>query len=111
MPGKFLVASSNNYTVRAIDIALKDEKHTPIIASDGLEVVDLTLDQKPNAVFIGVDLPGLEGLDVARALRALDPTEHMPIIFLAENAAFATANRVGKVQADQPAWKFVFHIW
>lgn len=89
MPGKFLVSSSNNYTVRAIEIALKDEKHIAIVAADGLETIDLALDQTPNAVFIGVDLPGLEGLDVARALRALDPTEHMPIVFLAENAAEA----------------------
>ncbi len=85
MPGKFLVASANNYTVRAIEIALKDEKHTPILARDGLEAVDLALDNKPNAVFLGVELAGLEGLDVARALRALDPTEHVPVVFLAEN--------------------------
>jgi two-component system, cell cycle response regulator len=85
MPGKFLVASANTYTVRAIEIALKDEKHTPIIARDGLEAVDLALDHQPNAVFLGVELAGLEGLDVGRALRALDPTEHVPIVFLAEN--------------------------
>lgn len=89
MPGKFLVASANNYTVRAIEIALKDEKHTPVIARDGLEAVDLALDHHPNAVFLGVELAGLEGLDVARALRALDPTEHVPIVFLAENTAEA----------------------
>lgn len=85
MPGKFVIASMNQYTVRAAQIALQDEKHTVITARDGLEAVDLALDQEPNAVFIGVNLPGLEGLDVARALRALDPTEHMPIVFLAEN--------------------------
>lgn len=97
MPGKFLVASSNNYTVRAIEIALKDEKHTTIVARDGLEAVDLTLDNTPNAVFIGVNLSGLEGLDVARSLRALDPTEHMPIIFLAENAQEAKRVREARL--------------
>ncbi len=85
MPGKFVIASLNPYTVRAVQIALQDEKHTVIVAQDGLEAVDLALDQQPNGVFIGVLLPALEGLDVARALRALDPTEHMPIVFLAEN--------------------------
>ncbi len=89
MAGKFLVASSNNYTVRAIDIALKEDKHTIVIARDGLETVDLALDNTPNAVFLGVEVAGLEGLDVARALRALDPTEHVPIVFLAENQAEA----------------------
>lgn len=85
MAGKFLVASSNNYTVRAIEIALKEDKHTIVVARDGLETVDFALDSTPNAVFLGVELAGLDGLDVARALRALDPTEHMPMIFLAEN--------------------------
>lgn len=89
MPGKFLVASNNTYTVRAIEIALKDEKHTPILARDGLEAVDLALDNRPNAVFLGVELAGLEGLDVARALRALDPTEHVPVVFLAESSGEA----------------------
>lgn len=89
MTGKFLVASSNTYTVRAIEIALKEDKRTIVIARDGLEAVDLALDRTPNAVFLGVELPGLAGLDVARALRALDPTEHMPIIFLAESPAEA----------------------
>ncbi len=86
MPGKFIVASLNNYTVRAVQIALEEDKHAVVVARDGLEAVDLALDQQPNAVFIGVNLPALEGLDVARALRALDPTEHMPLVFLAENA-------------------------
>ena len=86
MAGKFLVASFNTYTVRAVQIALEEEQHTVVVAQDGLEAVDLSLDKHPHAVFIGVSLPGLEGLDVARALRALDPTEHMPIVFLAENA-------------------------
>ncbi len=101
MPGKFLIASSNNYTVRAIEIALKEEKHTTIVARDGLEAVDLTLDHAPNAIFIGVDLPGLEGLDVARSLRALDPTEHMPIVFLAENAAEAKKVRDAKLSLTE----------
>ena len=89
MAGKFLVASSNNYTVRAIEIALKEDKHTIVVARDGLETVDLALDSTPNAIFLGVELAGLDGLDVARALRALDPTEHMPMVFLAENPAEA----------------------
>ncbi len=86
MPGKFVVASSNEFTVRAVQIALQEEQHTTIVARDGLEAVDLSLDRGPNAVFLGVGLPGLEGLDVARSLRALDPTEHVPVVFLAENA-------------------------
>ncbi len=85
MPGLFLVASGNAFTVRAVEIALKEQKETTIVARDGFEAVDLALDRAPHGVFLGLNLDGLEGLDVARSLRALDLTEHVPIIFLAEN--------------------------
>jgi diguanylate cyclase (GGDEF)-like protein len=85
MAGKFLIASTNNAVVREAQAALSAEQHEGIVATDGLEVVDLALDQRPDAIFLGVHLAGLDGLDVARALRAIGQTEHMPIIFLAEN--------------------------
>jgi diguanylate cyclase (GGDEF)-like protein len=85
MPGKFLIASSSEPTMRALRLALRDDRHTITMAHDGLEVVDLALDRQPNAIFLGVHLPGLDGLDVARSLRALGPTERIPLVFLAEN--------------------------
>lgn len=85
MAGKFLIASNDNFTIRALQIALRDDHHATIVARDGLEAVDLALDRGPNGIFLGMELQGLTGLDVARALRALDPTEHVPILFLAQN--------------------------
>lgn len=85
MVAKILIASENSATVRASQDALRGESYQVIVAADGLEAVDLALDQHPNVVLLGVNLAGLKGLDVARALRALDPTEHVPIIFLAQS--------------------------
>jgi len=82
---RFLVASENAVTVRDVQGALRGEQCEVIVATDGLEAVDLALDRRPDAILLGVHLGGLAGLDVARALRALDPTEHVPIVFLAEN--------------------------
>lgn len=85
MAGKILVASENGASVRQVQAALRGDPHEIVVAVDGLEAVDLALDKRPDVVFLGVNLVGLGGLDVARALRALDPTEHVPIIFLAQN--------------------------
>ena len=85
MPGRFLVASEDGTTVREVQAALRGEQHQIVVATDGLEAVDLALDQRPHVILLGLHLAGLAGLDVARALRALDPTEHVPIIFLAQN--------------------------
>ena len=83
MARKFLVASENESLVRETQTALRDAQHQVIVAADGLEAVDLALDRRPDAILLGLRLAGLSGLDVARALRAFDPTEHVPIIFLA----------------------------
>ncbi len=85
MAGKFLIASKHRTTMQAIQTALEAEHHAVLSAPNGLAVVDLALDQKPNAIYLGIALGGLNGLDTARALRALALTENVPIIFLAEN--------------------------
>ncbi|MBM3128576.1 MAG: diguanylate cyclase [Chloroflexi bacterium] len=89
MAGKFLIASNNRATVNALKKALQAERHRVVTAPNGLVVVDTALDSKPNAIFLGVALRGLSGLDAARALRSLAPTANVPIIFLAQNRAEA----------------------
>ncbi|MCI0475456.1 MAG: diguanylate cyclase, partial [Anaerolineales bacterium] len=73
----------------ALKKALQAERHRVVTAPNGLVAVDTALDQKPNAIFLGIALGGLNGLDAARALRSLAPTANVPIIFLAENRSEA----------------------
>ncbi len=82
---RFLVALEKDSTARDVQSALQGEQNQVIFAEDGLEAVDLALDKRPDVILLGIRLTGLRGLDVARALRALNPTEHVPIIFLAQN--------------------------
>ncbi len=90
MAGKFLIASKNRKTVGVIENALKSDRHKVFITPSGMETIDLALDKQPNAIFLSVALKDLNGLETARALRSLTPTENVPIIFLAENAEQAT---------------------
>lgn len=87
MAGKFIVASKNHATTKTVEKALKEDRHQVVVVADGVALVDQALEKKPNAIFLGVVLAGsMTGLDAARALRTLTPTENVPIIFLAENA-------------------------
>lgn len=89
MPGKFLVASKRRATVHLLMQALQAERHRLVHASNSQALVDAALAHKPNAIFLGVTLQGTDGIQVARALRALAPVANIPIIFLAENRAQA----------------------
>ena len=85
MVRKFLIALENNALAQELQAALYTAQHEVIVATDGLEAVDLALDRRPDVILLGLRLAGLGGLDVARSLRALDLTEHVPIMFLAAN--------------------------
>ncbi len=93
---RFLLAHPDASVLREVERALSDQHHDLRSAKDGLDAIDRALDEKPDAVILGVDLHGLSGLDAARALRALEPTKRIPILFIAENARQALAvNRSG----------------
>jgi diguanylate cyclase (GGDEF)-like protein len=86
MAAKFLVAHTDMLTVHTLEAALRDEHHNLRVAYEGLDTIDRALDEKPDAIVMGYRLPGLPALDVARALRALEPTKRIPILILADTA-------------------------
>lgn len=94
MPELFLIACGKESTASAVQAALHENQLNTIIARDGLQALDLALDRSPSAIFLDTGLAKVDAIQVARALRALDPTEHVPIIFLAETQA--EAERVTK---------------
>ncbi len=101
MCAKFLIAHPDAFTTRALEIALRDEHHNARVTREGLDAIDRALDEKPDAIILGIDLPGLNGLDVARALRALEPTREIPILFLARDSEeAATVSQLGLPLVD-----------
>lgn len=80
-----LVALGDDISYRIVELALREMRHNVNRARDGLSVIDQTLDHRPDGIIIGMDLPELNGLDVARALRALELTRRIPMLFIAQN--------------------------
>lgn len=83
---KFLLAHPDSTTLKALQQALRDLHYDVGVTLEGLDAIDRTLDEKPDALVLGFDLHGLSGLDAARALRAIEPTKDIPILFVAENS-------------------------
>lgn len=52
------------------------------VAADGAQGLRLIRALAPNLVICDVNMPGLSGLDVLRALRQSNTTRHLPVIFL-----------------------------
>ena len=58
-------------------------------AIDGPHGVASAIEQLPDVVVLDVQLPGLDGPDVLRALRADPATAQLPVVFLTGSAASA----------------------
>lgn len=60
--------------------------YTPLQANDGVRGLDLARRERPDLVILDLMLPRLDGLDVARRLRAEPTTASIPLIMLTARA-------------------------
>ena len=57
-----------------------------ILAQDGVQGLDLALSARPDLILLDIDLPGLSGYDILRALRGREDTKHVPVIGVSARA-------------------------
>lgn len=79
--------------------ALRTEGFDVRVVGDGLEVVQRVRAWKPALVILDLMLPGLDGFEVLRQLRA--GSEHLPVIILSARGEEADKIRGFRLDADQ----------
>ena len=63
-------------------ILLRDTPYTLLSASNGEEALKIALAERPDIILMDVMMPGLNGLEVCRRLRAEEATRTTPIILV-----------------------------
>jgi len=76
---KVLVVDDEQAIVDLLAYNLTKSGHQPLVARDGEEALRLARAERPDLVILDLLLPGLDGLDVCRALRR---ESQLPIIML-----------------------------
>ncbi len=79
-PMKCLVVEDNVDAAHMLEFALDSEGHEARLAFDGQAAVEAARQFKPDAVVLDVGLPGMNGYDVARAIRDLPGLAEVNII-------------------------------
>ena len=69
-PGRILVVEDNADAREALRAVLEAEGHRVAAAVDGVAAIELAATFQPEIAFIDLGLPGLDGYEVARRLRA-----------------------------------------
>jgi DNA-binding response OmpR family regulator len=66
---KILLVDDNNDILRFVNQILQLEGHTVSIARNGLEALQNAAADRPDAVVLDVNMPGMEGWEVCRRLK------------------------------------------
>ncbi len=79
---RILVADDVPENVRLLEAVLVPRGYEVVSASDGLQALEAARSAKPDLVLLDVVMPGLDGFEVCRQLRAREDTAMLPVIML-----------------------------
>jgi two-component system response regulator MtrA len=104
MKGRVLVVDDDAALAEMLGIVLRGEGFEPTFVADGDKAVEAFRDSRPDLVLLDLMLPGSDGIDVCRQIRA---ESGVPIVMLTAKT-FKSKDLVARVRArlrrtDEPA--------
>ena len=86
-PARILIADDHALVRRGIAATLADNPRWALVAEavDGRQAVELAAELKPDVCILDMTMPGLNGLDAARAILTADPATRVLILTVHES--------------------------
>ena len=86
---KILVADDERGICQALSRLLEREGHVPVIASNGREAIELVRSERPDAVFLDIQMPGMDGLQALERIQA--QAQGLPVVIMTAYGSMETA--------------------
>jgi CheY-like chemotaxis protein len=83
---KILYVEDNDDNVYVIRSRLGRAGYTIVVATDGEQGVAMARTERPDLILMDLGLPGIDGWEATRQLKAMSETRHIPIIALSAHA-------------------------
>ena len=83
---KILIVEDNEKNMYLISFILKKHEYEVIEAATGEEGVELAIKEKPDLVLMDIQLPGIDGMEATKRIRASKADGITPIIALTSYA-------------------------
>jgi CheY-like chemotaxis protein len=96
---KVLVADDNEVAQRLCKRVLEKAGYQVVIAADGLQAVDVALRERPSMILMDVAMPGIDGLEAMRRIKAEIPT--MPVVIASAHSMASDRERFLASGADR----------
>ncbi len=97
MPGRVLVVDDVLPNVKRLEAKLSSEYFDVLSARDGPEALRVIEEQPPDLILLDVMMPGMNGFEVCRRIRANPATMHLPVVMV--TALSDPSDRVNGLEA------------
>ncbi len=82
MPARVLVVDDIPVNVRLLEAKLVAEYYDVITAENGFDALEVAKSENPDIILLDVMMPGLDGFEVCRQLKASEETMHIPVVMV-----------------------------
>jgi CheY-like chemotaxis protein len=93
-----LVADDNDVAQRLCRRVLEKAGYNVLIAADGLQAVEVALAKRPNMILMDVAMPGIDGIEAMRRIKAEIPGQ--PIVIASAHSMASDRERFLAAGAD-----------
>jgi two-component system cell cycle response regulator len=82
MSARILVVDDIEANVRLLEAKLSAEYYQVSTAFDGVSALEAAQNERPDIILLDVMMPGLDGFEVCRRLKADPVTRHIPVVLV-----------------------------
>ena len=82
MTARILVVDDVEANVRLLEAKLTLEYYDVLTCSDGMTALVLAADEQPDIILLDVMMPGMDGFETCRRLKADETTRHIPVVLV-----------------------------
>src|SRR5688500_8455083 len=89
MAKKVLIVEDTDDIADALKILIEMQGYDAVVARDGFEGCRMAMDESPDLILMDLALPGMDGLEATREIRATPQGSNTPIVVVSSYAAGA----------------------
>lgn len=95
-----LIVDDEPHMCHLMEHTLKKGGYGFLVGHNGQDAIDLATFAAPNLIVMDVNMPGIDGLDALRHLKAMPKTRDIPVIILTGSGDVGTRDRSESQGAD-----------
>jgi two-component system, cell cycle response regulator DivK len=98
---RILCVEDNDSNLRLVSRIVEAEKHELITAVDGITALDLIRSEPPDLILLDINIPGIDGLELARQIKGDPRLASIPIIATTANVLLGDRERCLQAGCDE----------